>query len=303
MDQGRYIDCERGENDIWLPLKQDDGSVEFKNVVLPHVQLGDSDSAYFNLDSLKPKDVDEAVEHADRISELINEGAKEYVRWAFNCPVDRNTTLRCNREIVSDSGIVLGKKTYILRLVDDEGDRTSKLKTMGVALKRSSTSDYLKVVLNDVVTAIIEGKNKDDVMAMLRMYKRDMFKQSLNTIATPSSCKTLKKAEQQYEDTESYKSIARVAKAALIYNQMRRPEDPKINPGDKVYCLYIKDRFTSIAYPVDMEYHPDWLKDLTVDYEKMWKGIKKAVDVYIKALKWDTKTQREQKAKELFGFK
>ena len=303
MDHGNYIDCERGQNDIWLPLRNTEGNIEFKNVVLPHIQLGDSDSAYFDLTPLKPKSVDDAVEHADKISELINQDAMEYVQWAFNCPTDRKSTLRCNREIVSDSGIVLGKKTYILRLVDDEGDRTSKLKTMGVALKRSSTSDYTKKVLSEVVNGIIEGGNKDDVMTMLRRFERDMIKQPLNMIATPSSCKTLKKAEHQYEETESYKNIARVAKAALIYNQIKHPEDPAINPGDKVYTLYTKGKIKSIAYPVDMEYHPDWLKDMTVDYAKMWSTIRKAVEVYIRAMAWDTKTQKRQKATSLFGFK
>jgi hypothetical protein len=158
------------------------------------------------------------------------------------------------------------------------------------------------MVLEDVVYSLLDGESEKVVKKKLKEWKRDIINQDMTVIGVPSSCKTVKKARDQYRETGSLKDMHYVAKAAIIYDMYKHNDDIDINPGDKVYHLYTKTKEGSIAFPVDMENIPEWLKDIPIDYLKMWDKIEQGVSAYIKAMDWDSKSKREKVSQNLFGF-
>lgn len=241
------------------------------------------------------------INTADTIGETVDNSFHDWAIRAFNAPEHRTKYLTSEREVVADSALFLGKKRYIMHVIDDEGKESDKLKIMGVELKRSSASDFLKEVLESVIRAILEGQDSGDVFSIIDHYKKDIENRGIEEIAVPSTCKTLNKATEQYEQTGTLKGLHITAKSALIYNLRRSLSDPKVNAGDKVYMLYVQEKEGSIAFPVD-DVCPQWVRDIPVDYDKMWEKVENAVMNYIIAMKWDYKSQRAMIREDLFGF-
>lgn len=282
-----------------VTIDTDSSMLSFPDEIIQKYKLEEGE----NVDESTKKDAlkQNIINTADAIGETVDNSFHHWAIRAFNAPEHRTKYLTSDREVVADSALFLGKKRYVMHVIDDEGKASDKLKIMGVELKRSSTSDFLKEVLESVVVAILDGKDSGDVFSIIDHYKKDIENRSIEEIAVPSSCKTLNKATEQYEQTGTLKGLHITAKSALIYNLRRTVSDPKINAGDKVYMLYVQEKEKSIAFPVD-DICPQWVRDIPVDYDKMWEKVENAVMNYIVAMKWDYKSQRAMIREDLFGF-
>ena len=92
-------------------------------------------------------------------------------------------------------------------------------------------------------------------------------------------------------------------KGAMSYNRLRGTYDREIMAGDRVLFCYIKDVETQgICIPEDLNNIPEFVKNMTIDYDKQWATTKKTIVNYLKALKWDEKTRRKDMAMDLLGF-
>lgn len=312
MDRGIYKDFVR-ENVIWCfdttggfdPKK---GPPAFKEFHINHAIAGDSDSIYCKIPSPVVEalvhDLDELVAFSDDTCSFVNESFPTFLREAFNIPEDRLHLMRSERELVADAGLFLAKKRYMLHMVDKEGTRCNKLKIMGVELKRSSTSDFLRAILTKVTDVIIRTGEEEEVTRVMQAFKRDIYSRPIYELATSSTCKTLVKAQKAYEMAGSLKGLHITAKGAMVYNLRAGPEDVRINPGDKVYILYVRgEDFTSIAIPMDVKKIPDWVNTLQVDYEKIWKTVEKSVLNYLKAMEWDMASKKKKTKDRLVPMK
>ena len=298
----KHIDFE-DTNTFWTWVPDKDNHYLWGLVNTIHTRAGDTDSTMLSLpnDMISIRTQDQIIEVADAIGDKVNESFHEWGMFAFNCPEDRTHYLAADREVVASSGLFLGKKHYVMNVVDDEGQSVNKKKIMGIELKRSSASAFLKEVLNEIVDAILDWKTEQEIRDIFMYYKEEIMNRDIKEISVPSSCKTLNKATEQYQNTGSKKDIHITAKSALNYNIRRNEEDPIINAGDKVYMTYIVDPDKSIAFPVD-EDPPQWVLDIPVDYEKMWERVDNATSHYLKAMGWDFKSKKEAVRQNLFGF-
>jgi len=297
----KHIDF-KDTNTFWTWVPVSDG-YDFNLVEIENLCAGDTDSAMFTLpnEMTSVRTKDEIIEVANSIGERVNGSFADWAMFAFNCPEDRTHYLAADREVVASSGLFLGKKHYVMNVVDDEGQEVNKKKIMGIELKRSSASTFLKEVLYEIVDAILNWKSEKEIRDIFMYYKEDIVNRDITEIAVPSSCKTLNKAVEQYQNTGSKKNIHITAKSALNYNLRRNEHDPIINTGDKVYMVYIVDPDKSIAFPVDEE-PPQWLLDIPVDHEKMWERVENAVSHYLIAMEWDFNSKKESVRQNLFGF-
>lgn len=293
---------------FWGWTEDEDGNLKFSDIVAENIIFGDTDSAGFSLEEIitdPEHDLDEVVEISDTIGNMVNETFPDFCQKVFNCPPDRKDTILTDREIVSDKSFFLTKKRYIMHVVDSEGKRGDlPLKIMGVEIKKSNTSTATKEMLLDLVNMILDGRDMPYVLNQIKRMKRDFRDRTPEEIATPLSVKSLRKSEGIFDMTGSMKGIWWGCRAAMFWNQIKTKHDPKVNSGEKVGLLYIKDQRSSyIGYPIDLISFPEWFNnDIVLDYDVMWKKVEKTLTNYLESMGWDVKSRKENQRKELFGF-
>ena len=306
MDSGIYKDFRSdAPNTVWVLTKEIASPTVFRQETLNHVIAGDTDSAMLKLpDSItEGLTVDDAVQIADVATEMVNEQYPDFGKFAFNIPEERRWMFNSDREKVSDSSFFSTKKRYAMRVVDNEGSREVKTVFVGLEIVKSDTTNVEKELLTELVTMILDDRSMDEVKDRIEDYKRDFKSYPFVDIAKPSSVNTLAKATEQYRTTGTTKSIHYAAKAALIWNLEKGDDDPEIYPGEKVGILYVKGMpYNAIAFPIDMKTFPEWFKKIPIDYDKMWKKSEKKVTSYLSVMRWDRKSQQEDKRKDIFGF-
>lgn len=298
----KYEDFE-STNTVWTWTD----SGEFEKYHIDHMISGDTDSAYLRYPEQVvtgvDEDIDQLVEIGDTIGELTNEAFPEFCKIAFNCPDERVDIVQTDRETVFDKALFLSKKRYILHVVDDEGMKVDKLKIMGVEIKKSNTADAVKDILMKLVNMILDGEDEKSVKKEIRNMKESYPDLDLREIATPMNCKTLKTAQDQVDATGDMKGLHYSARAALFYNSLCGEYDKKINPGEKIGLLYIRNpKSKYIGYPLDASNLPDWLYEIQIDYDTMWDKAYKTITNYLESLEWDAKSKKKKTKEKLFGF-
>lgn len=290
---------------IWVLDGDVGGDVCFTKQHMNNIIYGDSDSFYGKLPSTITDEitVEDAVVIADMVCDMTNDSYNKFAMLAFNAPPERTKEIQSTREVVADSGILLTKKRYILRVVDDEGERANKLKIQGVELKKSDTSAAVKDMLNELVMMILDNKEMDEVVRRVSQMRNEFKQRPVHEIAVPCNTKTLTKVQKGYEATGSLKGAHYSAKSAFWWNKMKTPQDQEVYAGQKVGLVYVKHpKFDSIGFPIDLETLPDWFNKIPIDYDVMWEKAYKKLTNYLKAVEWDIESRRENKKKELFGF-
>lgn len=309
MDVGRYIDFVGHENPNTVYCFYEDKNAprgySFGKNVLSSIVAGDSDSAYISIPYLgeEYENAESYVEFADIVLEELNASYPPFLEFAFNCPPERNDSMLSEREVVSDKSLFLSKKRYIMHVVDSEGKRVDKLKIMGVELKKSDTSKAIKKLLMDLVLAILDGVEGDDLLSLVADMRAEFNTFQASDIAKPINVKTLKKCQDSYDITGSMKGFPYQVRAAMFWNELCGVSDKKIMPGEKVGLLYIKHPQSKyIAFPIDMTVFPDWFHELTVDYQTEWSKAHAKLENYLASIGMDVAGRKNAIKEELFGF-
>lgn len=299
------FDPNKTPNTIWTFETDDDGNNTFEEVVCSHAISGDTDSCYckFPNNFTSVASEDELVKAADIIASRVNDAYPSFLERAFNCPSSRNDSMVSEREIVSDATLIVTKKRYAMHVINDEGKKVDKLKIMGLEIKKADTSPIVKEILYDMVKRILAGQSRHQLKQSIEDFKQRFFESDPHDIALPCGCKTLVKAQKQLRETGSLKGIHYVSKAAVFYNSKCGPKDAKVRAGDKVGLLYIKHGESKyIGFPRDATMLPEWLDDIVVDYDTMWKKAETKITNYLKSMGWDIATINKQRRNDMFGF-
>lgn len=299
----RYPDFEK-TNHVWAWVLDDQQWV-FRQVHIDNAVAGDTDSIMLSMQAVQDTgeiDQEEMVAIADDIASLTNDTFPDFIQFAFNAPADRADTVQTAREIVSDKSFFLTKKRYIMHVVNDEGKPVDKLKTMGVELKRSDTSEAVKAILARMVDIILDGGSLSDLQAAIKEEKNRFYTLSLREIAKPSGCRTLAKYAESYRISGSMKGIPYQSAAALFYNSLCSNRDKRVMPGDKLGIIYIRHPSSKyLAFPLDEDFLPPWVDDLVIDYDVNWEKAYKKINNYLSAMGWDVSSRQQKVASDLFG--
>lgn len=262
----------------------------------------DTDSIMMSI-SIKKDSIDEYVELADEVGDIVNSTFPDFIKHAFNCPEDRKNTITTGREIVSDKSLFLSKKRYIMHVVDDEGERCDKLKIMGVELKKSDTAEAVKDMLAKVVNMILDDVSGEDIIQNIKNMKEDYRNYSIKDIARPISCKGLKKYQTIYEETGSKKGAPYQVRAAMFFNDNCTINDKKVVAGDKIGVVYIKNpKSKYVGFPIETNNLPEFVDDLIIDWDTQWDKAYKKLESYISAIGLDIKSRKKTIRQDLFGF-
>jgi len=254
---------------------------------------GDTDSVYFSAWPCVKEQVEAGdiqwnkefiIDLYDSISDSCNLSFPNFMRDAFNCPLEYGKIIAGGREIVAERGLFITKKRYAALIFDLEGYRTDrdgpgKLKAMGLDLKRSDTPKAMQVFLEELLLEVLKGAKEDKALEMIRDFR---FKFANAPSWLKGSPKRVNKLTF-YGDALKRKGKVTMpghVRAAINWNNLRKMNGDRysmeIQDGYKVIVCKLKPNpmnMTSIAYPVDELQLPEWFKEMPFDDDTMEKTI------------------------------
>jgi hypothetical protein len=253
----------------------------------------------------------------DTISDELNDSFPGFMKRAFHCPEEYGSLIRGGRELVASKGLFITKKRYALLVYDQEGERKDvagkpgKIKAMGLDLKRSDTPKAIQDFLNKILTDVLTGASKDDIIDQVMEFKRQFEGKRAWEKGTPKRVNNLTKfvaAEQR----EGRTNMPGHVRAAMNWNTLRAMHGDnhslEIVDGMKTIVCKLKANpmeFTSVGYPTDQAHLPEWFTSLPFDDSLMESAIiDQKLDNLLGVLNWDIVTMTDTKStfQSLFNF-
>jgi DNA polymerase elongation subunit (family B) len=286
---------------------------------------GDTDSCYFSAYTTLKKEIDKGsipwskenvTELYDTIGDEVNGTFPKFMQDAFHCPKTRGEVIKAGREIVASKGLFITKKRYAVLYYDKEGKRADvdgkpgKIKAMGLDLKRSDTPVVIQDFLSEVLTRVLNGAAKEEVLEYITAFRTEFKTRPGWEKGSPKRANNI--TEYAAKEKKAGKTnMPGHVRASLNWNTLKRMMDDKysvqIVDGAKVIVCKVKDNpmgYTSIAYPVDELRLPQWFKDLPFDHAEMENTvIDEKLENLIGVLEWDiSSTRSDNTFNKLFDF-
>jgi hypothetical protein len=254
------------------------------------------ENSYLGIDinNYTDDDIQKAMDVSKEVENFINKLASKFSNKLFFKNKNFDTDiLYVKNEFIGISALFTAPKCYAIHIVSEDGFRTDKLHSRGIALRRSDYNDITKIVmaksLNDYILKD-KGKNETDKYILSEIKK--MKEYNISEIAIPSSVKNF----------ASYtKNMPINLRAAMNYNELiAENQMDKIIYG-KIKYIYVRniikdgktyndEKYHVICYPVDSPKYSEILKDMIViDWNLMKeKLIINPIKILYDALGWNT---------------
>jgi len=286
---------------------------------------GDTDSCYFSAYTTLKQDIEKGlipwskenvIDLYDTIGEEVNGTFAKFMQDAFHCPKTRGEVIKAGREIVASKGLFITKKRYAVLYYDKEGKRADidgkpgKIKAMGLDLKRSDTPVVIQDFLSEVLTKVLNGAAKEEVLEYITDFRTEFKTRPGWEKGSPKRANNI--TEYAGKEKKAGKTnMPGHVRASLNWNTLKRMMDDKysvtITDGAKVIVCRLKDNpmgHTSVAYPVDELRLPQWFKDLPFDDAEMETTvIDEKLENLIGVLEWDiSSTRSDNTFNKLFDF-
>ena len=292
------------------------------------IVYGDTDSCYFTAYPILNSQIangelswskESCVELYDAIAEQANESFPAFMERAFHAPRKNGSIIKAGRELVGDRSLFITKKRYAINIYDKEGKRKDvngkmgDIKAMGLDLKRADTPKYVQEFLMDVLTMVLAGKTREDVIDRIKTFKIELGKQDSWTKGSPKSVNKL----TYYGDLERNSKTGRAnmpghVRAALNYNYLRQINSDnysmKIVDGMKVIVCKLRNNplgYTSVAYPTDELRLPKWFCELPFDDIEMERTlVDEKIENLLGVLEWNLRSSTDTNSTidDLFTF-
>lgn len=235
----------------------------------------------------------------DVLQPLIDKALQDY---ADDYGVEQKIDFK-REKIVSDM-FVTGKKHYITRVLDSEGKVFPDpiLANTGLESKKVDTPDFVKEVLNEVLTMILANETKDSVLKYVRSKRDEYEKQPMYDIGTPGKIgdfgKYSKAPEWYAKNGLKYeKGTPRRSKAAINHNYVIRKLGMKgrfdLDSGINMRYVELKpnNKFKIDVIGFAGEYPKEFADAFQIDYAKMWeKTCMGLLEKWYAVLKWGKPT-------------
>jgi DNA polymerase elongation subunit (family B) len=261
-------------------------------------KYGDTDSLYIsiqpvldklNIPLLTEENINPEVHKiVDEIDKHVN---VEILTWARKELFSIDPRYVFKREVISDVGIFLQKKRYILHVLDEEGVATNKFKYTGIELVRSTTPKKVKKFIEDVIKVSLLTEDIKQANETYRTSYEDFCSLDPNDIAARTSINNLDKYSQGASLYKYKKGTPSHVKGAIAYNILIKELNldntlETIQTGQKVkkvYCAKNKYGLDAITYVsiLPKEF------GISVDWDKMFsKLVTQPVERLYDAIGW-----------------
>lgn len=279
------------------------------------VIYNDTDSSYISIERLMKQDgklfhenskiTPEAYEHAQSVEDHLNQ---EITKWSEKILNSKDSRFVFKRECMSDVGVFLQKKRYVLRVLDDEGIPMNKFKYTGVEVVRSTIPAPIKPYIKKIIETMLDSETRSTTNdVFLQAY--DTFKElGVEDYSFVMGISDYEKYSSKCSGFVTCKGMPIHVKAAYHYNQLidkldLAGEHEKIETGDKVRYFYVtqpnKYGIKAIAYKY---YFPKQFQQIfEPDKEKMFeKIIYSIIERFYEAVKWRLSKPSAQVQTDLF---
>ena len=198
--------------------------------------------------------------------------------------------MQMGREVIADKGIWTAKKRYILNVYDSEGVKYKepKLKIMGIESVRSSTPEWCRNHIQELIKTII-NTDEDTVMKSIADYREEFNNLSFDQIAFPRSVHGVEK----YSSTKSIyiKGTPIHVRGVLLYNHLLRKHKltkkyQSIRESEKIKFAYLKEpnplheNVISVSTHLPKEFDLEKYIDYDLQFDKSFlQPIKNILDV------------------------
>ena len=273
-----------------IEMADDTEHTFFANDILVH------NSVYITIDPILQKQnipltidgkVNEKVhEIVDELDKVVN---TEILEWARKELFSIDPRYVFKREVISDVGIFLQKKRYVLHVLDEEGVDVDKFKYTGIELVRSTTPKKVKKFIEKIIQTALLTQNIKQTNEVYREGYNEFLNLDPNDVAARTSINNL---DKYAEGSSLYKFANKTpshVKGAIAYNILIKEFkiDDKfeaIQTGQKVkklYCTKNKYGLDAITYvstlPLEFGLKPDWdrmfAKLVTQPTERLYEAI------------------------------
>ena len=290
------------------------------------VIYGDTDSVYFSAWPIIKKDVEAGnmewskeicIQLYDAISDQLNDSWPAFMEQAFHVPRSNGVIIKGGRELIADRGLFITKKRYAVNIFDLEGKRLDvegkqgKIKAMGLDLKRSDTPVVIQKFLMTLLTRVLAGAQREEIIEMIKSFKYDFKERPAWEKGSPKRVNNLTKYSAE-EKKLGRANMPGHVRAAMNWNSMKKMNSDNysqsIIDGMKTIVCKLKANplnWTSIGYPTDELHIPQWFKDLPFDDAAMEATVvDQKIDNLLSVLEWDLaqETDTSNTFSSLFEF-
>ena len=273
-----------------------------------YVVASDTDSIYVTFDQLVHQvftDTDDATK-TTKIITFLDKISKDKIEPFINSSYEALHSyvnsyaqkMQMGREVIADKGIWTAKKRYILNVYDLEGVKYKepKLKIMGIESVRSSTPEWCRNKIKDLIRIII-NTDEETVMQSIADYREAFNNLSFDQLAFPRSVRGVEK----YSSTKSIysKGTPIHVRGVLLYNYLLKKHKltkkyQSIREGEKIKFAYLKEPNTlrenviSVSTHLPKEFELEKYIDYDLQFDKAFlQPIKNILDV----IGWKTEKQ------------
>ena len=228
---------------------------DFMNDVLDtededYVIAMDTDSIYVTFDKMVQEIFPEGTDKS-KIVDFLNEAGQQKILQVLTDGYDDlafytnafQQKMVMGREVIADRGIWTAKKRYILNVLDNEGVRLAepKLKMMGIETAKSSTPQWVRGKLTEVLKVVMNG-TEEEVWDFVENARKEFRTLPVEEIASPRGCNNL----AQYSDATSIygKGTPIHVRGALLYNHLLKKKNvhkryENVKNSDKIHFTYL----------------------------------------------------------------
>lgn len=204
----------------------------------------------------------------------------------------RRNTLTMEFESLSDFSLFLEKKKYVMKLVNMEGTEIwdeTKLKIKGIEIVRTSTPQYCRDKLKEVIVKIFDTMDEAEVHKFVKEIRKEFNELPPEQLAFPRGVNMLNK----YRGVS--KGIPIACRAAFLYNDKLREykiheKYREVHEGDKIKFAYIKqpNAFGSDVIGFLDSFPKEWETVIQLDTDTMWeKAFEAPLEKIFGCLNWD----------------
>ena len=240
----------------------------------------------------------------DDIENYVNRGM---TAWATKSLKSSDPRFIFKREAICDSAIFLGKKYYVLHMLDQEGVVTDKFKYVGVDVVKTTMPKAIKPYIKKVIEHMILTQSLKGCNELFNEAYDEFDKLPIEDISKNSGINNLEKYAAKCKGLQTVTGMPAHVKAAYHHNYLLdqlniSSKYEKIKSGDKVKSVYVKtpNKYNLSNIGFKGKFPKEFDEIFTVDKEKMFsKLFYAAIERFYDAVGWTLRKPSENLKIEL----
>jgi DNA polymerase elongation subunit (family B) len=286
-----------------------------KHVLEDSWVYSDTDSVYFSLDCIEDQVPIKRGENINPDFYSTVQKLEDYLNnnialWAQKSLKTQDSRFVFKRECISDVGLFLQKKRYVLHVLDEEGIKVDKFKYTGVEVVRTTMPNAIKPYAKSIIETMLLTQSLEKTNNVLNEAYEKFKELSVEELAFVMGLKGYEKYAKQCKDFKIQKGTPIHVKAAYLHNMVNAKHNlqhkyENITSGDKIRYFRVEQPNKYGIEVFGFKYNlPEEYKELfKVDYELMFEKILfKGIERFYHSVNWQIRKPSENVRCDFFDL-